>query len=79
MTHNIPVRPEHYKILAIIQNGDEDVDLLPGTLGGIDVVFIVKWLNDDEGSPLMTYQVLAQLVTGELMGAIKTEQPVLQA
>ncbi len=79
MEHNFPVKPEHYKILEVIQNGGEDIDIVPGTIGGQEVVFIVKWLNDDDGSPLMTYQVLAQIVTGELMGAVKVEQPVLQA
>jgi hypothetical protein len=79
MTHEFPVRDEHKAILALIQTAHENIDLVPGSIGGQDVVFIVEWLDDDSGAPLMTYRVLAQIVTGEMLGVVHVEQPVLQA
>jgi hypothetical protein len=77
MTHEFPVNPEHRAVLARIQQADENIDLIPGKIGEQEVVLIVEFQDDDTGSPLMTYKVLAYIVTGDIIGVIKVDVPAM--
>jgi hypothetical protein len=79
MTHEFPIRPEHRAILARIQQGGENLDLIPGKIGEQEVVLVVEFQDDETGSPLMTYRVLAYIVTGDIIGVIKVDVPAMVA